>query len=339
MAFTGNPMPDMDNLTNPDIDPNDDYNDLSELPHASCYTCNNRRIPRFYSAYKRMVGEGMKPAEALDRLGFHRYCCRSLMMNPIKLPLGVNADIDYKKLGLTLNPENISFRTGSSAGFLITQPRQQKRPGLAQGIGPSVPVVSGDQPLPPLMSRPTPTFGSQPMVPTIGQQGFAQQLPTVGQGFAQQPMMPTVGQNNLALPLLPTGNNAMMGNNPMMGAQQPMGQQYTMGNNPMMGIQRPMDQQYTMGAQRPPNQNVGFNQPYQFDQNAGSTLQMFGGPVIAPQGTTNRGLNMVTQGLGGLTLQQRPNINDPSSAFPVLEALPSVGQQTLGSSGQYGFRS
>lgn len=293
MAFFGNGVPGVETLTNPNVvnddlsEPND-YDDLSELPHAACYTCNNRRIARFYDRYRRMLSEGVPPGEALDRLGFNRYCCRQLMMNPIKLPTGVNAEIDYRKLGLTLNPDNVSFRSGTSTGFLITKPLQQRRQGLAQAIGPSVPVVGTNQPLPPLMSRPTTTFGTQPAVPTIGQQ--LSQLPT------------TAPTNNFALPLLPT-----------------------IGSTSNVDASRATSTLQMFGSQQQPIVDVtgrNFN----------------GGPIIAPQGSVNRGLNMMTQGLGALTLQPRPNVNDPSNQFPMLESVPPVGNQTLGNASQFPFR-
>lgn len=45
-----------------------------------CFTCGALIGDKFYK-YKAMLEKGMKPAEALDKLGVKRYCCRRMFLS------------------------------------------------------------------------------------------------------------------------------------------------------------------------------------------------------------------------------------------------------------------
>lgn len=45
-----------------------------------CFTCGALIADKFQE-YRRMVERGVDPAEALDRLGVKRYCCRRMFLS------------------------------------------------------------------------------------------------------------------------------------------------------------------------------------------------------------------------------------------------------------------
>jgi DNA-directed RNA polymerase subunit N len=49
-----------------------------------CFTCG-RVIGSFYPKFKEMLGKGVEPKEALDKLGVDRYCCRRMLLSHIDL--------------------------------------------------------------------------------------------------------------------------------------------------------------------------------------------------------------------------------------------------------------
>jgi DNA-directed RNA polymerase I, II, and III subunit RPABC5 len=49
-----------------------------------CFTCN-KVIGHKWKEYQNMLGEGITPGEALDQIGFKRYCCRRVMLGHVDM--------------------------------------------------------------------------------------------------------------------------------------------------------------------------------------------------------------------------------------------------------------
>jgi hypothetical protein len=211
----------------------------------------------------------------------------------------VNADLDYKRLGLTVDPEKFTLRPMPTTGFLFTQPpRKQQRPGLAQAIGSSVPIVSGNQPLPPLMTIPPTMFG-QPQ-----QQQEAPMQQSVQQSVQQIPQMPTVGSNQ---------SQNQFGQNIRYA---PPTTTPTSTTTPISSL--PQFSQFNQFSQMntPNTQQNQFNLGMQ-QMNA----IMPQGNIINPRGNTNQNINAVTQGIGSMNLQ-------PSRSMTFGNSQPGFQPQT-----------
>ncbi len=64
-----------------------------EFP-VRCFTCG-KVIGHLYEQYKKLVGEGKNPKEAMDELGVSRYCCRRMFVTHVELEDEV---IRYRKM-------------------------------------------------------------------------------------------------------------------------------------------------------------------------------------------------------------------------------------------------
>ena len=49
-----------------------------------CFTCG-AVIGNKWKAYQELINNGVRPNEALDRLGLHRYCCRRMLLTHVDL--------------------------------------------------------------------------------------------------------------------------------------------------------------------------------------------------------------------------------------------------------------
>ena len=49
-----------------------------------CFTCN-KIIASKYNKYLEMIQSGVSEKDALDKLGFERYCCRRMIISHIDL--------------------------------------------------------------------------------------------------------------------------------------------------------------------------------------------------------------------------------------------------------------
>ncbi len=49
-----------------------------------CFTCN-KVIADKWEAYKNLIKSGLTEAEALDKLGFNRYCCRRMLLTHVDI--------------------------------------------------------------------------------------------------------------------------------------------------------------------------------------------------------------------------------------------------------------
>lgn len=49
-----------------------------------CFTCG-KPIAHKYEEYKRLLEQGVKPKEALDKVSLNRYCCRGLFTGHLEL--------------------------------------------------------------------------------------------------------------------------------------------------------------------------------------------------------------------------------------------------------------
>ena len=49
-----------------------------------CYSCN-KVIANKWETYVKDINNGMSAKEALDKIGFHRYCCRRMFLSHIDL--------------------------------------------------------------------------------------------------------------------------------------------------------------------------------------------------------------------------------------------------------------
>lgn len=70
-----------------DLDP-DRLRELSTLFPIRCYTCRmvlaNKQLP-----YEELIRQGVRPGEAMTRIGVTRLCCRGNVMSPTVLPAGL----------------------------------------------------------------------------------------------------------------------------------------------------------------------------------------------------------------------------------------------------------
>jgi len=58
-----------------------------------CFTCG-KPIAHLWAKYKELVSKGVKPAEALDKIGLTRYCCRAIMISHVEL---IDLTASYRK--------------------------------------------------------------------------------------------------------------------------------------------------------------------------------------------------------------------------------------------------
>ena len=70
-----------------------------ELPHVRCLGCGYP-ISWKWNTYQKLLEKGMKPGEALDKIGFQRYCCRMWMQSPFKTPIRNERQTDPLDTGL-----------------------------------------------------------------------------------------------------------------------------------------------------------------------------------------------------------------------------------------------
>lgn len=49
-----------------------------------CFTCN-KLIADKWESYQNLIKNGLKEAEALDKLGFKRYCCRRMLLSHVDI--------------------------------------------------------------------------------------------------------------------------------------------------------------------------------------------------------------------------------------------------------------
>jgi len=62
--------------------------DLTQLPPIRCVTCG-KVLANKWEPYRQLLREGYTPEQALNHLGINRYCCRTRIISPSQLPLGV----------------------------------------------------------------------------------------------------------------------------------------------------------------------------------------------------------------------------------------------------------
>ncbi len=49
-----------------------------------CISCG-KPVGHLWEDYQRMINSGIKPKDALDKLGLERYCCRSLFLTHVDM--------------------------------------------------------------------------------------------------------------------------------------------------------------------------------------------------------------------------------------------------------------
>ena len=49
-----------------------------------CFTCN-KTIADKWEAYQNLIKSGLTEAQALDKLGFKRYCCRRMLLTHVDI--------------------------------------------------------------------------------------------------------------------------------------------------------------------------------------------------------------------------------------------------------------
>src|SRR5207248_763702 len=82
-----------------------------ELPHIRCYECGNV-IGNKWVPYQKLLSQGVSIEKALNKLGLERYCCRLHMMNPIKVPMKSDRQVDPRDLSYNKKLETLSVATG-----------------------------------------------------------------------------------------------------------------------------------------------------------------------------------------------------------------------------------
>ena len=79
-----------------------------ELPHIRCIECG-KPIAQKWTRYQELLGQGVKIKDALTAVGLKRYCCRMRMMNPFKIPINANRQVDPRNMNLEREMENLTI--------------------------------------------------------------------------------------------------------------------------------------------------------------------------------------------------------------------------------------
>lgn len=83
-----------------------------ELCHIRCIECGNV-LANKWRRYQNLIGQGIKIEDALTRVGLTRYCCRMRMMNPFKVPIRSDRQIDPRDTGMKDQMETLTIATGN----------------------------------------------------------------------------------------------------------------------------------------------------------------------------------------------------------------------------------
>ena len=82
-----------------------------ELPHIRCIECG-KILAHKWVPYQEYLSAGMKPEEAMTKLGLERYCCRMWMVSPFKVPMRSDRQIDPRDTGLEQQATTLTTKTG-----------------------------------------------------------------------------------------------------------------------------------------------------------------------------------------------------------------------------------
>jgi len=107
-----------------------------ELCHIRCIECG-KVLANKWDRYQNLLAQGTNIQEALTMIGLTRYCCRMRMMNPFKIPIRSDRQIDPRDTGLENQMETLTIATRDPAPALA--PLQAM--ASPQEVTPSVPQI------------------------------------------------------------------------------------------------------------------------------------------------------------------------------------------------------
>jgi len=82
-----------------------------ELPHIRCVECG-KVLANKWDKYLDYLSEGMRPEDALTKLGFTRYCCRMWMQSPFKIPTRSDRQVNPLDTGYAQQAPTLTMAVG-----------------------------------------------------------------------------------------------------------------------------------------------------------------------------------------------------------------------------------
>ena len=139
-----------------------------ELPHIRCLECG-KPIAHLWNSYQTLLGNRVKPEQALTQLGLTRYCCRMWMQSPFKVPMRSDRQDDPRDM--TLERQGATVTT--------TRPKQQLLSPLQTMANPEmVPIPPQGQTIGYTV---VPTGGVNIELPAIPDVPLLPPIPTAGE--------------------------------------------------------------------------------------------------------------------------------------------------------------
>ena len=109
---------------------------MEEMQHVSCFGCG-KILANKWNTYKNLLSQGEKPKDALTKIGLERYCCRLRMMNPFKVPIRSERQVDPRDTGLEEQMEKITIATEKQVK-IISPLQMMKQTTIAYTIVPEI---------------------------------------------------------------------------------------------------------------------------------------------------------------------------------------------------------